>query len=399
MKKMNRVFWLLLLSALLLSVCAYAEENSDTKHYMGSVVNAGHDTGFTEKNKITEDDPHFGWELGNFYVDGYTRVTEDNKGNPVFLKTVGDTVTLWFELEQDINKLNGDEALHIYSDYNGYDEYFGIEKTEMGHGTLIIRHTDYQNHASKPVIYTDYLSAKATKGAAVEVKLCEEGDYEVALDYEIREENFDILGWNPFPSYYNYRIYFKFSVRNGNCMVYPFDVATGEELTNSSVTENGFYLDLAKSRYLNIDIKKEIRTEGAESLTEDTRFNKPAKDGEKYTDEGIYTITVTNIYTNQTTTKVIYVGKNDVMKALVTTGLPLQEIEYQIKSGASVAKDGTLVPATKTQESSSVPTWCLVVFGIAVVVIIGIVVRIVANKKKKQESTADSEEATEEEKE
>lgn len=121
-----------------------------------------------------------------------------------------------------------------------------------------------------------------------------------------------------------------FSVRNGNCMVYPFDVVTGAELTNSSITENGFYLDLAKSRYLNIDIKKEVRKEGAEGLTEDVRFNKPAKDGEQYTDEGIYTITVSNVYTNQTTTKVIYVGTDDVLKAHVTTGLSIADVEYQL---------------------------------------------------------------------
>lgn len=337
---------LLMISMVFSPMIAYATEAaSEQKHYMGSVVNAGHDTGFSENNKITENDPHFGWDIGSFYVDGYTRVTEDKDGNPVFLKTVGDTVTLWFELEQDINKLDGDEMLSICGDTNGYDEYFGIEKTDMGRGTLIIRHTDYQNHTADPVIYTDYLAATATKGAAVEVKLCEEGDYEVALDYEIREDNLDIFGWNPFPSYHNYRIYFRFSVRNGNCMVYPFDVVTGAELTNSSITENGFYLDLAKSRYLNIDIKKEVRKEGAEGLTEDVRFNKPAKDGEQYTDEGIYTITVSNVYTNQTTTKVIYVGTDDVLKAHVTTGLSIADVEYQLSMGATVAEDGTLIPA------------------------------------------------------
>lgn len=224
---------------------AYAIESSnEEKHYLGSVVNAGHDTGFSECNKITEDDPHFGWQLGDFYVNGFTRVTENKDGDPVFLKTVGDTVTLWFELEQDITMLNGDDALSINGDSNGYDEYFGVEKTDMGRGTLIIRHTDYQNHTDNPIIYTDYLAATATQNAAVEVKLCEEGDYEVALDYEVRKNNLDIFGWNPFPSYSDYRIFFRFSVRNGNCMVYPFDVGTGAELTNSSITENGFTLTL-----------------------------------------------------------------------------------------------------------------------------------------------------------
>lgn len=336
---------------------AYAtEETNESKHYLGTAVNAGHDTGFSESNVISADDPHFGWKLGEFYVNGYTRVTEDKNGAPVFLKTVGDTVTLWFKLEQDITKLNGDETLSIIDDTNGHDQYFGIEKTDMGRGALIIRHTDYQNHASDPVIYTDYFVATASQNAAVEVKLCEEGDYEVALDYELRKNNLDLFGWNPFPSYNDYRIFFRFSVRNGNCMVYPFDVVTGAELTNSSITENGFYLDLAKSRYLNIDIKKEVLKDGAEGLTEDVRFNKPAKDGEKYTDEGIYTITVSNQYTNQATTKVIYVGTDDVLKAHVATGLSISDVEYQLSMGATVAADGTLIPASEQPLPLAEPT-------------------------------------------
>lgn len=411
------VVFLILLSNIS-STAVYATEGSNkSKYYLGDVVNAGHDTGFSEHNKISEDDPHFGWKLGDFYIDGYTRMTEDKNGYPVFLKTVGDTVTLWFELEQDITNLNDDDMLAINGDTNGYDEYFGIEKTDMGRGTLIIRHIDYQNHAGDPVIYTDYLAAAAVQGAAVEVNLCEEGDYEVALDYEIREDNLDIFGWNPFPSYYDYRIFFRFSVRNGNCMVFPFDVVTGEELTNSSITENGFYLDLAKSRYLNIDIKKEVRKEGAEGLTEDVRFNKPAKDGEQYTEEGIYTITVNNIYTNQTTTKVIYVGTDDVLKAHVATGLSIADVEYQLSLGATVAEDGTLISApeqtlppveesapteatkpvedddddnsdiadTPAEEASADPetmqVWPFVVGGVVLAVIISVMIAISKRKK------------------
>ena len=163
---------ILLVSTVMQPIAVLANEN---KYYMGTAVNAGHDTGFSENNKITEKDPHFGWKLGSFYVDGYTRVTEDKNNDPVFLKNVGDTVTLWFELEQDISQLNGDKMLSIAGDTNGYDEYFGIEKTDMGRGTLIIRHTDYQNRTDDPVIYTDYLAATASQNAAVEVKLCEEG--------------------------------------------------------------------------------------------------------------------------------------------------------------------------------------------------------------------------------
>lgn len=391
-KKWACVIAIFLLVASVSTAFAASAAEEENKYYMGSAVNTGKDNGYSGSSTIDSDDPHWGWKIGEFYISGYTRQTVDDKGNPVFLKTVGDTVTLWFELQQDISKLNGNDMLSIYGDTNGFDEYFGIPKTDLGKGTLIIRHTDYQNHVSDPVVYTDYLSANLSTGAAVEVQFFEEGDYEVALNYEIREDHIDIFGWNPFPTYHNYRIFFRFSVRNGNCMVYPFDVATGAELTDSSLTENGFYLDLAKSRYLDIDIKKTVRAEGAEGLTEDTRFNKPAKDGEQFTDEGIYTITVHNKYTDQTTTKVIYVGTDDVLKAHVVTGLSISDIEYQLSMGATVAADGTIVPPPEnppaiigpTQPSevptepvtgdfmdtpTSTPTWLFVVVGLIVAAI------------------------------
>ena len=254
----------LLIIAMYLSIAPFVYgEEVDNKYYMGTAVNTGLDNGFSGTSSIDSDDPHWGWKIGEFYVSGYTRKTTDDDGNPVFLKTVGDTITLWFELQQNLDKLNGNDKLSICWDGDGYDEYFGVPKTEFGKGALIIRHTDYQNRVHDPVIYTNFLEAKASGSAAVEVQFFEEGDYEVALDYEIIEHKWNIFGWDPIPEYHNYRIYFRFSVRNGNCMVYPFDVTTGAELTNSSLTENGFYLDLAKSRYLDIDIKKTIRVEGA----------------------------------------------------------------------------------------------------------------------------------------
>ena len=125
-------------------------------------------------------------------------------------------------------------------------------------------------------------------------------------------------------------------------MVFPFDTQTGEELTNTAITENGFYLDLAKSRYLDINIRKEMLAEGADGLVEDVRFNRPAKDGDCYTDEGIYTITVSNRYTNQQTIKKIYVGTNKILKAYMVTGLSIEEINRQLSLGAVINSDGTM---------------------------------------------------------
>ncbi len=313
----------------------------EPKYYMGETVNTGTDNGFSGANKIEKDDPHFGWALGKFFVSGYTRVSNDQEGNPVFLKTVGDKVVLWFNLEQDILCLDGDSNKQISADGNGYDEYFGVKQTDFGRGTMIIRHRDYQNAQGNAQIYTDYLSANIAIGADTTVQLFEEGDYEVALNYEIISKGKKFL--STFNVYNNYRIYFKFSVRNGNCMVYPFDIETGAELTNTALTENGFYLDLARSRYLDINVKRETLAEGAVGLTEDVRFNRPARDGDRYTDEGIYTITVSNRYTGQETVKRIYVGTNKLLMAHMVTGMSIDEIRGLIAKGATITSDGTIV--------------------------------------------------------
>ncbi len=309
---------------------------------LGSKVKVENFDGYSGTKPIEKDDIHYGWDLGNFFVSGYTDEVVASDGNMVFLKNVGDKVTLWFKLKENINGLRGDEALAITADTEGYDQYFETPKMNFGRGVLIIRYTDHNNVKAEPTTYTNYLEANATVGADTKVQLFEEGDYEVALDYEVTsDELIDKVG--------HYRIFFKFSVRNGNCMVYPFDVVTGSELTNSSMTENGFRLDLAKSRYLKVNVKREVMKDSADGLVEDTRFNGPAKDGAKYTDEGIYTITVQNEYTGQLTVKKIYVGTNSVLRAHMATGLSIPEINDLVAQGATIADDGTIQMVSTTQ--------------------------------------------------
>lgn len=409
--KQNLVFLLIFLlsASMLLPTFVFAE--TENKCYLGETVNAGKDTGYTQKNEINKKDPHFGWKIGEFFVSGYSAKDEDAEGNPVFLKNVGDQVTLWFCLNENIDKLNNNEKLSVCEDTNGYDEYFGIKKTNFGKGALIVRHKDSENHWGEPTIYTDYLAAKTSKGAYTQVDIFEEGDYEVALNYEIKETGFNIFGWKPLPTYYNYRIFFKFSVRNGNCMVYPFDVETKAELTNAAFTENGFYLDLAQSKYLDVIVQREVFKESSEGLVSDVRFNKPAKDGERYTEEGLYTITVSNKYTKEETVKKIYVGTNDVLKAHVTTGFTIEEIKHQISLGATVGEDGQLIPAanqvppesdtpvntepTPVQEQS--PDYKLyAVVGGAVLLLVALIIAIVVIKKTKNKNTSENEEGKEE---
>ena len=315
---------------------------SSEAHKLGSKVRTKEFDGYLGEDIITDTDAHHGWDLGQFYVDGYTAKCVDSESNNyVFLKNVGDKVTLGFNLKQNIDKLDGKDNLKITSDADGYDAYFETKHLKFGRGTLIVRHTDYNGNKSIPQIYTNYLEANAKIGADTIVQLCEEGDYEVALDYEVT----DTKGINKVG---HYRIYFEFSVRNGNCMVYPFDVVTGAELTNSSMTENGFRIDMANSRYLIINIKRDILTESADGLVEDTRFNRPAKDGAEYTEEGIYTITVQNKYTGQCTPKKIYVGTNKVLKAHVATGFSVAEINNMVANGATISDDGLITLATNT---------------------------------------------------
>lgn len=303
-------------------------------------INAGKDNGYSGNEPIDKDDPHFGWDIGYFFINGYTRETKTADNTPVFLKNVGDKVTLWFHLSEDITKLDGNEHLTISEDTNGYDLAFELEPMNFERGTLIIQYTDVQGNVKVLPPYTDYLAANARTGANTKVQLFEEGDYVVSLNYEIKA-----MGgpFNQVASYTNYKIIFEFSIRNGNCMVYPFDSLTGTELADNAITENGFKLDMAKSKYLTIDVQRSVLVVGTDGyLTEDIRFNRPAKDGETYTSEGIYTFKVNNLYTGETTTKTIYVGANSYLRALSATGMSIAELNAEIEKGAIIHEDGTV---------------------------------------------------------
>ena len=300
---------------------------------LGKKINTGKDNGYSGQEDIDLDDPHYGWDIGTFSVNGYTRETSDGD-RPVFLKNVGDKVTLWFRLDQDIDCLNGNSDLSISGDENGYDKSMEVPQTNFKRGTLIVRYTNEQGVAEEPVIYTDFLAANTKTGADTKVILFEEGDYEVALDYEIKNSRLSVKGKDIVPSYSNYKIAFEFSIRNGNCMVYPFDLETGAELANNAVTPNGFRLDMARSRYLTIDVERASLKKAADgTINKDVRANGPAMDGETYTNEGMYTFTVNNLYTGESTVKTIYVGDSEAMTALAQSGLSVDDWNKQVAEG------------------------------------------------------------------
>ena len=277
---------------------------------------------YSGSEKVDSKDPHYGWELGKFCLSGYT---DKGDSEDVFLKTVGNKVKLSFSLDTDINKLNKKDNLMITNDKNGSDSGFQIPAHDMGHGELIVKYTDSENK-SKITQYSNYLESLSSPSADTTIKLFEEGDYEVHLDYAIKDTS-------GIDSTTYYRTSFSFKIRNGNCMVYTFDTATNSELANKDITENGFRIDSAKSSYPKITIKKEVLNDGATGMTEDTRFNRAASDGEEFTEEGIYTVTAVNRFNDQLKTeKIIYVGTNEILNAYVKHyNEKTKEYEYSIE--------------------------------------------------------------------
>ena len=294
---------------------------------------------FSDEEKIDSKDIHFGWNLGSFVVSGFTQRITDDPDNPIFIKKAGDTVTLSFRLKQNIDALNGDEKLKVTSIKSAGDQHFGVVPCKFGYGALIVQYKDYTNEKTKPLPYTDYLSATAKQEADTFIQLCEEGDYEVALDYEIKKDGM-------IDTTRRYRIFAKFSVRNGSSMVYPFDLQNGAELRDGSMTPNGFRLDFANSHYLTVYVKYSALNRVGNSYCEDVRANRPAKDGEKYTEPGIYTIEVTTDYASQPTTKRIAVGTDPALYAYVTSGLSIEDFNSRLNDGFVIQEDGSLIEPT-----------------------------------------------------
>ncbi len=299
-------------------------DKEESCYYLTGVrtVNAGNN-GYQEIKEINSNDLHFGWDLGTFYVTGFSAIDFEENGTPVFTKAIGDEIKLHYQLKQDINQLNDNPALTISEDSNGFDYEFETKKSNIGRGTLFIRHTDYQGKQKK-VTYTNYLSAW-NHGANTEVATFEEGNYSVALDYEIRGKSFagDIVNW--FDSVNNYRARFDFKVRNGNANAFMFDCISGQELRNNSVTSNGFVVDFADSHYLKVTVKREKIDISDNVIKKNVLMNDVAYDMNKYVKEGLYTIAISNKTSVLPTIKVIYVGLDPDVIHYVTSGLAYED--------------------------------------------------------------------------
>ena len=326
--------------------------NTETAYEFGDVYRVDDQDGFKNPTSVEGDDPHVDWSVGKFYISGYTDVIMDN-GVPVFLKVPKDRAALWFNLEQELDKCNGRTDVQINYIDSASDTYFGTPVIkDFGRGALIVRRTD-KNNKKERQIYTNYLEASATVGANTRVDLFEEGDYEVALDYQLHYDKPFVFGTKTTKTL-TYRIFFKFKVRNGDISVFLRDIDTDQFITNANVAEHGFYIDVANSQYLNMTIKREVLTESLDGLVEDTKFSAVAKEGRKYTDEGIYTVTVKNLATGDSVVKRVYVGNQDVLIAHMATGLPISEISERIASGAIIDENGQIVDPEEAIDISDI---------------------------------------------
>lgn len=343
-------------------------------HYIENKVQRTNDE-YAEPEELESDDPHSGWELGDFIISGFTKKRYVN-GKWVFLKKIGDKVVLSYKLKQNINKLHDDEEMKILKDKNSTDKAMGVEHVNFDRGALFVRKTNFENKVEEPVKYFDYLYKKAEVDANKTVELCEEGDYEVALDYAIDKYRFLI----PNEKLY-YRMNFNFSVRNANCMAFLFDLKTGSELINGSHTENGFYIDKANSKYIDVFVKKETLTDNGSRLEEskDIRFDVPAKDGDQYKDEGIYTVTVKNDYTKVNFDKVIYVGDNKAVQTFISKKLAAKEAKESVKQDETINNNSDLKKTNdlKNQKEkkitfiwmiSAIAAWCIIILIIIVLI-------------------------------
>ncbi|MGF3183322.1 hypothetical protein ACQV2W_06080 [Facklamia sp. P12934] len=297
-------------------------------------VKIGRYTGYdiTKAELIDTKDPHFGWDLGYFTINGYTREAKQIEGKPVFLKTIGDDIKLWFTLNQDINRLDNNPVLSISEDTNGYDVAMGIKPTNFKHGTLIVKYTDDERHSFDPVIYTDFLAANASTRANTRIQIYQEGDYEVTLNYEIINNPRKILSVDVLPSYTNYKINFAFSIRNGNTMAFPRDIESGAELKDGAYTDNGFTVDFIQSKYLTLDVvRKEITKNDDGSVSSSVRSNTVGNGKNTYDKPGIYELTVKNKYSDSApTTITIFVGNNRYIAALAKNQLSIEELNKKL---------------------------------------------------------------------
>lgn len=279
-------------------------KNNGNKFIYKNFYRTPDEGGFNKKISMNTNSYHLGWELGQFVLDGYTQKIKGKDGIYTFEKNAGDNISLYFDLFENINKLNGNKKLIIDKLDQDTDIDYNLKESNYGKGLLIIKKKDLNTSCSEPVkIYKNFLKKK-DKNRKIELK--EEADYEISLDYRVTETSF-------IDTSENYKIKFKFRIINSNTTIYPKDLNTGLDLTNDSSTENGFYVDFAGAKGLEVYVKHKIINQDKDNWH--ILSNEAVKDKQEFCEDGCYEIKVINNSTNADPTYYnVYVGKDNILK-------------------------------------------------------------------------------------
>ncbi len=357
-------------AAISLSVSVIADETSKNEK-QSTLFGSLSGTNGGDEQPIGDGDPHTSWQLGEFYVTGYSRVINDGD-SPVYLKALGGKLTLYFKLEQDPNRLNGNDGM------------------SLSEGVLTVTHTDRDGKetAQEYNIFPDLKE----KGSVTKIEAIDEGDYRVCFRYAIALGG-EVSTMSSTRS--SYKLELSFSVRNNNCSVSAVDIASGAEMTDSPLAKEGFSLDLSKSRYLEIEIEKGVLSAEADAIVTDKKYSDIASDSATFTEEGVYAITVRNPLTGITTEKLICVGGNDLLRAHTVTGLSIKHIKEQLSKGYTIDEDGTLVTPSKadttvpdtdangTEADDKIPTKVIIALSAIGVLVIAAVAAVLTVKRRK----------------
>ena len=349
-----------------------APKEEEKKYRLGKIVRTKNFEGYSGEEPITRDDPHYNMEIGSFYVSGHTAKPQEENDNVVFLKNHDDKLVLWFKLEQDIKKCKGDSNIYVNSDPEGNDDYFQSEITDFGKGALLVRKRNLDtNEWSETTIYRNYLESNASPDSDTKVLLFEEGDYEVALDYELKQD-IKHLGVIKTSKRSHYRIFFKFSVKNGTTFFLVRDVNNNIVYDGERVQE-GFSVDIAKSKNLTIDIDY--------TSLDGFRKQYPATEGKVLNDKGTYIITVTNISTNKSYSETIYVGDDNDF--IVETEVPYID-ENNNENDTTPVEEVSQNEEIKENESDNSDVTTINIYIIFIpVILVGLIAAVFINKNQK----------------
>ena len=205
----------LLLAAIILFTCMSktiigAAESSEERYYIKTTTfDAGLDEGYAPRKPIKKDNPHYGWDIGRFYLTGFRSYTVID-GVPVFYKYIEQSMYLHFQIEKDIERLDTKGLLSISDIYFGYDADFGIPYGSFKRGALFVQRTAHHTGEKDKVReFYDFLGAMSNGFNTSFLQIDYNGIYDVALDYTIeeskRKDSHD-------KQYWDFKVPFRFKV-------------------------------------------------------------------------------------------------------------------------------------------------------------------------------------------